>query len=97
MFNRKETKTEDEEYKELNEKFEQNLGELADLLKEIHDKIISSEIDSREELVAVYRKRMDEMVKKFPDANDERVKPYFDRYGLILNKFKEYKEKKGNI
>ncbi|MDD4996269.1 MAG: hypothetical protein PHW15_02235 [Patescibacteria group bacterium] len=88
---------EDEKYKKLNEEFEQNSEELADLLKEIHDKIISSEINSREELIAAYEEKMNEMISRFSDPDHERVKSYFKRYNEILEKFDEYREKEGNI
>ncbi|MBU4369183.1 hypothetical protein KKG58_00285 [Patescibacteria group bacterium] len=88
---------EEKQYEELNNIFEKNLEELADLLKEVHDKIISGEINSKEELITVYEKKINEMASRFPDINHERVKSYFDRYDLILTKFEEYKEKRGNI
>jgi len=87
----------EEQYKNLNEKFETNMEELADLLKEMHDRIMSEEIKSRDELIAAYEEKMNEMIGRFSDPNQEKVKPYFERYNKILEKFDEYKEKEGNI
>lgn len=97
MFFRKESKIENEQYKELNDTFEGNLEELDNLLKEIHNKIVSGEIKNKEELITTYEERINEMAGKFSDINHEKVKPYFDRYDLILTKFEEYKEKRGDI
>jgi len=87
----------EEQYKNLNEKFEANLEELADLLKEIHDRIMSEEIKSRDELIAAYEEKMNEMIGRFSNPDHERVRSYFKRYDEILEKFDKYREKKGNI
>jgi|GEM_PF-2923194 len=96
MFDKRAT-IEDEKYTELNNAFEEKLNDLAVLLKEIHDKIIAGEISTRNDLITAYEKKINVMAGKFPDANHERVKPYFDRFNEILNKFGEYREKGGNI
>lgn len=93
----KEEQIEDKQYKELNEKFEQNLQELADLLKEIHDKIMADEINNRDEMIGAYEEKLREVAEKFPDIHHERVCPYIQRYQDILVKFDEYKKKEGRI
>lgn len=77
--------------------FERKLEKLAELFKEMHIDIIDERINSREELIAAYEEKMNEAIGWFSNPNHEKVKSFFDRYNLILEKFDEYKEKNGNI
>lgn len=77
--------------------FERRREKLAQLLKEIHNKIINSEINNREDLIAAYEEKMNQAINWFPFPDDQRVKSYFDRYNLILERFDEYKEKGGDL
>jgi len=77
--------------------FERSLQKLANLFKEMHNDIMEQKINSREELIAAYEEKMNEAIGWFSNPNHEKVKPFFHRYNLILEKFDEYREKNGDI
>ncbi len=77
--------------------FEKSLEKLANLFKEMHNDIMEQRINSREELIAAYEEKMKEAISWFADPSYEKVKSFFDRYNLILEKFDEYREKNGDI